>query len=99
MCLAQGHNAVMPVRLEPAVLQSRVKRSTTEPLRSQPIFRDTEIHHYLEKSTCEPLKYTKGSPKLNVSNGEIGMQRANLDTARNEPFHDRPFHGQFPIIP
>ena len=31
MCLAQGHNAVMPVRLEPATLQSRVKHSTTEP--------------------------------------------------------------------
>ena len=31
MCLAEGHNAVTPVRLEPAALQSRVKRSTTEP--------------------------------------------------------------------
>ena len=35
MCLAQGHNAVTPVRLEPAALRSRVKHSTTEPLRSQ----------------------------------------------------------------
>ena len=34
MCLAQEHNAVMPVRLEPAAPQSRVKHSTTEPLRS-----------------------------------------------------------------
>ena len=34
MCLAQGHNTVMPVRLEPAAPQSRVKHSTTEPLRS-----------------------------------------------------------------
>ena len=34
MCLAQGHNAVMPVRLEPAALRSRIKHSTTEPLRS-----------------------------------------------------------------
>ena len=34
MCLAQGHNAVTPVRLEPAALRSRVKHSTTEPLRS-----------------------------------------------------------------
>ena len=31
MCLAQGHNAVTPVRLKPAVMQSRVKHSTTEP--------------------------------------------------------------------
>ena len=34
MCLAQGHNAVTPIRLEPAALRSRVKYSTTEPLRS-----------------------------------------------------------------
>ena len=34
MCLAQGHNAVMPVRLEPWASRSRVKHSTTEPLRS-----------------------------------------------------------------
>ena len=29
----QGHNAVTPVRLEPAAPRSRVKHSTTEPLR------------------------------------------------------------------
>ena len=34
MCLAQGHNAVAPVRLEPAAPRSPVKHSTTEPLRS-----------------------------------------------------------------
>ena len=34
MCLAQGHKAVMPVRLEPAAPRSQVKHSTTEPLRS-----------------------------------------------------------------
>ena len=33
MCLAQGHNAVTPVRLEPAAPWSRVKHSTTESLR------------------------------------------------------------------
>ena len=33
MCLAQELNAVTPVRLEPATPQSRVKHSTTEPLR------------------------------------------------------------------
>ena len=31
MCLAQGHNAVTPVRLEPATSRSRDKHSTTEP--------------------------------------------------------------------
>ena len=34
MRLAQGHNALTPVRLESAAPQSRVKHSTTEPLRS-----------------------------------------------------------------
>ena len=29
MCLAQGHNKVMPLKLEPATPQSRVKHSTT----------------------------------------------------------------------
>ena len=33
MCLAQGHNAVTPIRLEPTALRSQVKRSNTEPLR------------------------------------------------------------------
>ena len=32
MCLAQGHNAVTPVRLKPASPPSQVKHSTTEPL-------------------------------------------------------------------
>ena len=32
MCLAQGHNAVTLLRLQPTALQSRVKHSTTEPL-------------------------------------------------------------------
>ena len=34
MCLAQGHTAVTPARLEPAAPLSRVKHSATEPLRS-----------------------------------------------------------------
>ena len=34
MCLAQGHNAVTPVRLESTAPRSRVKHSTTEPLHS-----------------------------------------------------------------
>ena len=34
MCLAQRPQQEMPVRLEPAALWSRVKHSTTEPLRS-----------------------------------------------------------------
>ena len=38
MCLAQGHNAATPVRLEPAAPQSPVKHYTTEPLRSPVVF-------------------------------------------------------------
>ena len=38
MCLAQGHNVVTQVRLEPVAPQSQVKHSTTEPLRSHQTF-------------------------------------------------------------
>ena len=38
MCLAQGHNAVTQVRLEPPVPRSRIKHSTTETLRSSFLF-------------------------------------------------------------
>ena len=34
MCFEQGHNAVTLVKLEPVAPPSRVKLSTTEPLRS-----------------------------------------------------------------
>ena len=34
MCLAQGHNAVTPVKLKSAAPPFRVKHSTTEPLGS-----------------------------------------------------------------
>ena len=33
-CLAQGHNTVAPVMLEPAAIQSQVEHYTTEPLHS-----------------------------------------------------------------
>ena len=35
MCLTQGHNAVTPVRLEPATPPAQVKHSTTGPLHSK----------------------------------------------------------------
>ena len=40
MGLAQGHNAVTPVRLEPAASRSPVKHSTTEQLRSLFVYFD-----------------------------------------------------------
>ena len=36
--MLKDNNAVTPLRLEPAALRSRVKHSTTEPLRSLNIF-------------------------------------------------------------
>ena len=41
--LAQGHNAVMLMRLEPAAPQSRVKHSTTETLRSLCVFNESSV--------------------------------------------------------
>ena len=55
MCLAQVHNAVTPLRFEPAAPLSPVKHSTTEPLRSpKNIYGGAEIllmsyHHNTEK--------------------------------------------------
>ena len=42
----------------------------------------TEIHHNLENSTCDPLKYTMGSPILIVSiymGKSIRIQRVKWD--------------------
>ena len=57
MCLAQGHNAATPVRLEPAAPRSRVKHSTTEPLRYLSIM-------------C--IKYSK-SNLLGIFGGSLGI--------------------------
>ena len=59
MCLAQGHNAVTQVSLEPAAPRSRVKHSTTEPLHQQ-ITEDPNLkyeipHIYL--SRCQSFIY------------------------------------------
>ena len=42
--LLKDHNAVTPVRLEPAAPRSRVKHFTTEPLRSQTILFESLLH-------------------------------------------------------
>ena len=48
MCHAQERNAVTPVRLKPAALQSRVKHSITEPLCSlSPLVTTSETSPYL----------------------------------------------------
>ena len=43
MCLAQGHNTVMPVRPEPGNTRSRVKHSTTELLHSLYLINDFDF--------------------------------------------------------
>ena len=53
MCLAQGHNAVTLVRLENAAPLSRVKHSTTEPLRS-PTFPLYHLARYTFISKLKP---------------------------------------------
>ena len=55
MCLAQGHNAVTPVRLEPAASRSRVKHSTTEPLRSL---------NYVQKKKWTPSEKNFLDPRM-----------------------------------
>ena len=57
-CLAQGHNAVTPVRLEPTASWSRVKHSTTEPLHSQTkltLSTNSIYPSYVNPSTLRPL--------------------------------------------
>ena len=45
--LLKDHNVVTPVRLEPAASRSRVKHSTTEPLRSRPVlWPESSMDHY-----------------------------------------------------
>ena len=52
MCLAQGHNSVTPVRLEPASPRSRVKHSTNESLRSPYMY---EMDKYSKTCLKRPL--------------------------------------------
>ena len=62
MCLALGHCAVTPVRLEPTPLRSRVKHSNTEPLRFLISF--VLNPHLLLSSVCESLSQDIPSPVL-----------------------------------
>ena len=68
--LLKDHNAVTPVRLEPAALRSRVKHSTTEPLRSKVRGLSCKPNIYVSKSTSElrvrlaPLNRFKPSSKI-----------------------------------
>ena len=51
MCLAQEHNAVTTVKLELATPQSRLKQSTTEPLRP------SNIHCHLKRPIVQRQQF------------------------------------------
>ena len=53
MCLAQRHNVVTPVRLEHEAPRSRVKHSTTEPLRSYYLPLLIEIVHQQDSAATD----------------------------------------------
>ena len=70
MCLAQGSNAVMPVRLKPATPQSRVKHSTTEPLcsrHSQKLWVFLQFIGLSHRSVFFFLQFIGSSNKSNVA--------------------------------
>ena len=50
MCLAQGHNAVAPVRLEPTETRSRVKHATTTVNLNFSILK--KLLYEMKKSSC-----------------------------------------------
>ena len=60
MFLAQGHNQVTPVKLEPATPRSRVKHSTTEPRCSLDLYPPSEL---LYNKTCVKQPLSK-RPKI-----------------------------------
>ena len=67
-CSTSGHNAVTPMRLEPAALRSRVKHSTTEPLRSR-------VHVTIYRKACNQFGKANHSdteaPFLDLTNGSF----------------------------
>ena len=78
ICLAQGHNTVMLVRLQPAALRSRVKHSTTEPLHSQ------KIHCYLGEVLFLKI-FTSFVTKSNSSLHTWSTISKSLGIAQNRP--------------
>ena len=75
MCLAQGHIAVTPVRLEPAAHRSRVKHSHTEPLRSLKISRacpyTLTMHLILTTKKKETKQKNKNKTKTKKNNSHV----------------------------
>ena len=89
MCLAQGHNAVMLVRLEPAAVWSQVKHSTTEPL---PSLQTCLLHLHLglpnlhiTLRVVKPAYHTQGC-QTSISNSGLPDLHITLRVAR-PPYH------------
>ena len=59
MNLDQGHNTVMPVRLESAALLSRVKHSTTEPLCSLGLVLPVLVNNIMISPFCKGFIFMK----------------------------------------
>ena len=88
MCLAQGHNAVPPVRLETATHWSRVNHSITEPLRS------LSLVSTIQKSTvCFQVKSEANA--AGESYRQVHLDRDGTDT----PEVDVEVHGTKPSGP
>ena len=100
--MLKDHNTVTPVRLEPAALRSRVKHSTTEPLRSLQLYaavkqRDTIwlptaafLGTIRQISTCESQSlYFPACMKLNQKGGMI-LYLCNVLWSSTKWWHIRP---------
>ena len=70
----------MTVRLEPAALQSRVKHSTTEPLRS------SRVKHSTTEPLCSTLGYLSGSVYVMIVKEENHSKLCTL-IKMPEPLH------------
>ena len=66
MCLAQGHNTVTLMRLEPATPWSQVKHFTTEPLCSQT--NGLENIQYFKLCLFNPLPHSLETPLNTFAN-------------------------------
>ena len=77
--LLKDHNAVTPVRLEPTALRSRVKHSTTEPLRSH---HDTsnayEMHSLANNEYPVDMPQNVAFHQCGISSGSTLFAKTNL---------------------
>ena len=78
MCLAQGHNTVTPVKLEPVAPRSRVKHSITEPLFSlgRKSDKNSKKHIQISWGQCPTEPKLSGTFCFYVSNfAKSGLDR------------------------